>query len=84
MTMMTVREGQRFAMPDFFGREHDCWQVAHTVLMPPGRQRTTVLNQRRPGDTLDIYADELLDPARFIALDARQHTAPATCAQLAA
>lgn len=59
-------------------------EVAHTVLMPSGRQRTTVFNRGRPGDTLDIYAEELLDPARFIALDARQHTATATCAQLAA
>lgn len=84
MTSASVLKGQRFVMLDFFRRELACWQVVHTVLMPSGRQRTSVLNLTQPGDMLDIYADELLDPARFIPLDGSGRKAAAPWAQLAA
>ena len=84
MAIATVREGERFVMLDYFGRKRDRWQVVHAILMPSGRQRTTVVNVVCPGDALDIYADELLDPKRFVALDASGRASAGSNAQLAA
>lgn len=69
MPLSSVSQGQSFVMLDARGEDHGLWQVLNAAPMADGRVWVTIFDEDDPADSIDLYAEDLLDPTRFRLID---------------
>lgn len=69
MPLSSVFQGQSFVMLDAGGADRGPWQVLTAAPTADGRLWVTIFDANHPSNSIDLYAEELLDPTRFRLLD---------------